>query len=242
MGRLERLTAFRPGRQEAGTGLPVSPHGAVLEADPFAFQAAHRRLAWMLRLSAGTNIVLGAAVTVLVSMFSVMLPLKETEIALIRTDPADDRIYRVEPITRQTEGFDLLMESMARRYVQLVLAIDPVTSTERYREASRMTDRALSERLRKERIETDEVRDAIASGLTREIRVESVDGITSFGRDYKFAVDFTQVDTRGAETVQRKKLRAYLSMTTRPAQVKEEDKYMNPLGVVVTAMTLKERG
>ncbi|GAK46699.1 conserved protein [Tepidicaulis marinus] len=240
---MDWLKSIRPGREAEGdAALPGSPHRAAVAADPYAFQAAHRRLAWMLRLSAGTNIVLGAAVTALVSMFSVMLPLKETEIALVRTDPADDRIYRVEPITERTEGFQLLMESMASRYVQLVLAIDPVTSTERYREASRMTDRALSERLRKERIETDEVRDAIASGLTREIRVESVDGITSFGRDYKFAVDFTQVDTRGAETIQRKKLRAYLSMTTRPHETREEDKYMNPLGVVVTAMTLKERG
>ncbi|MGK2742636.1 VirB8/TrbF family protein [Tepidicaulis sp. LMO-SS28] len=238
---MDWLKAIRPGREKE-EALPGSPHGAAAAADPYAFQAAHRRLAWMLRLSAGTNIVLGAAVTALVSMFSVMLPLKETEIALVRTDPADDRIYRVEPITERTEGFQLLMESMARRYVQLVLAIDPVTSNERYREASRMTARALSERLREERIETDEVRDAIASGLTREIRVESVDGITSFGRDHKFAVDFTQVDQRSGRTVQRKKLRAYLSMTTRPHETREEDKYMNPLGVVVTAMTLKERG
>lgn len=239
---MDWLKKIRPGREAEGEALPGSPHGAAAAADPYAFQAAHRRLAWMLRLSAGTNIVLGAAVTALVSMFSVMLPLKETEIALVRTDPADDRIYRVEPITERTEGFQLLMESMARRYVQLVLAIDPVTSNERYREASRMTARGLSERLREERIETDEVRDAIASGLTREIRVESVDGITSFGRDYKFAVDFTQVDVRSGKTVQQKKLRAYLSMTTRPHDVREEDKYMNPLGVVVTAMTLKERG
>lgn len=238
---MDWLKKIRPGGEKEET-LPGSPHGAAAAADPYAFQAAHRRLAWMLRLSAGTNIVLGAAVTALVSMFSVMLPLKETEIALVRTDPADDRIYRIEPITEHTEGFQLLMESMARRYVQLVLAIDPVTSNERYREASRMTARALSERLREERIETEEVRDAIASGLTREIRVESVDGITSFGGDHKFAVDFTQVDARGGKTVQQKKLRAYLSMTTRRQELREEDKYMNPLGVVVTAMTLKERG
>ena len=217
-------------------------HGDAALADPFAFRASHRRLAWMLRLSAGTNIVLGACLVTAVSLVSAMLPLKRTEIALVRSDAAENRLYRIEPITERTEGFNLLMESMARRYVDLVLTIDPVTQTERYGEASRMTDRAFSGRLREERIETEEVRDAVASGLTREIRIESADALQSFGNDYRFTVDFTQVDHRAGEVVNTRKLRAYLALTTRPHEVREADKYMNPLGITVTAMTLKERG
>ena len=64
---------------------PVSPHASTIAADPYSFQASHRRLAWMLRLSAGTNIVLGAGVVVLVQTIGHLVPLKETEIALIRT-------------------------------------------------------------------------------------------------------------------------------------------------------------
>ncbi|MBL4748793.1 MAG: hypothetical protein JKY17_08620, partial [Magnetovibrio sp.] len=34
-------------------------HAAIVEADPYSFRIAHRRLAWMLRMSVGLNVVLG---------------------------------------------------------------------------------------------------------------------------------------------------------------------------------------
>ncbi|WP_142850709.1 VirB8/TrbF family protein [Telmatospirillum sp. J64-1] len=219
---------------------PAAPHAGAVKLDPYSFQASHRRLAWLLRISAGTNVVLGAAVTVLVSMFSVLLPLKTTEIALLRADPRDDRLYRVEPLTERVDGFHLLMESMARRYVRLVLEIDSVTQDERHREASRMTDRALSEKFRRERLPA--IQEAQASGLQRTIHVISADRVAVVGREYKFAVDLVQIDARGGTEIDRKELRAFLSLTTRPQEVREVDKYTNPLGITVVDMVLRERG
>jgi len=62
-----------------------------------------------------------------------------------------------------------------------------------------------------------------------------------FVRWETLVVDFTQVDERRSREVGRQSLRAYLSMETRPQEVRAEDRYANPLGVTVLRMVLKER-
>ncbi len=238
MGKL----SFLKRRSVAAEGVDMDRHETVRLADPYGFAVLHRRMAWLLRISAGTNIVLGACLVISLSAWSALLPLKETEVALVRTDPDDNRIYRIEPATALTvQGFDLLMESMARRYVRLLLEIDTITQTERFREAFRMTDNGFYERFQKERIESGQVQDAINSGLTRSITVESVDFIANTHGTYKYAVDFIQTDMRGGEQVARRKVRAYLNMTTRPQTVQGTERFENPLGVTVTDLVLKER-
>lgn len=218
------------------------PHAAVRRADPYAFSVAHRRLAWMLRLSVGLNIALAVAVVSAVNAIATLVPLKTTEIALLRTDPRDDRLYRVEPISPSVEGFGLLMESMARRYVRMLLEIDTITQTERFRSAFAMTDKAFYERFRGEWIDTKKVQDFLANGMTRTIHVESVDRVAAFGGTWKYAVDFIQRDRKGAQLIGERNNRAYLNMDLRPHSVREEDKYENPLGITVIDLVLKEKG
>lgn len=218
-------------------------HAAVVEADPYSFRVAHRRLAWMLRMSVAINVVLGILAISLSNAIAVLVPLKTTEIALVRTDPEDKRLFRIEPLTREVAGFDVALEDKAHRFVWLLLGIDSITQTERFREAFRMMDRDFYERFKKDRIDSNEVQNAINSGLSRSITIETVDRIQSFKDTYKFAVDFIQTDRRHGEVIEAQKLRAYLNMTTRPQEdVPVEDKYENPLGIVVLDLVLKERG
>lgn len=236
---MARLKMFR---KQGGRPVDMTaPVAAAAGADPYAFQASHRRLAWLLRISAGTNIVLGAAVTVLVSTVAVMLPLKTTEIALVRQVSREDKLYKIEPINEDVDGFQLLLESMARRYVNLTVEIDSATQNERLREASHMTDPEFGERFYKERVASGAIRDALDSGLTREVLIEGVNRIGSLDGNFNLVVDFIQVDRRKGVEVSRKPVRAYLVMTTRPQEVKAEDRYTNPLGIIVTDMVLKER-
>ena len=104
-----------------------------------------------------------------------------------------------------------------------------------------MTDNLFYERFKKERIDPREVQNAIDSGLTRSITVESVDFIENTHGTYKYAVDFVQTDTRKGELVERRKVRAYLNMTTRPQSVSATERFENPLGVTVIDLVLKER-
>ena len=218
-------------------------HAAHARTDPYSFQVSHKRLAWMLRVSTGTNIVLAACLIILISAYSHLLPLKTTEIALLRSDPEDNRLYRIEPISEDVEGFDLLLEDKARRFMRNLLEIDPVTQTERFREAFRMMDRAFFERFEKERLDSNKVQDALDSGLTRSITVISVDRIAAYGGTYKFVVDFIQTDTRDGKLVEKKQARATMDMTTRPQEeIRKEDRFENPLGIIVLDLTLKERG
>ncbi|MBF0250764.1 MAG: hypothetical protein HQL35_09080 [Alphaproteobacteria bacterium] len=219
-------------------------HASVIRADLYSFQVAHRRLAWLFRLSVATNIALVCLAVILGNGIVEIAPLiGKTELALLRADPKDNRLYRIEPLSKDVDGFALVLEDKARRYVRNILEIDSVTQTERFREAFRMTDRAFYEKFRKERIDTREVQNAIDSGLTRSITVESVDRINAFGNTYKYAVDFIQTDVRRGEVVETRRLRAYLNMTTRKQEnVSEADKYENPLGITVLDMALKERG
>ena len=235
---------LNPNANVAGITQAKTAGGAATAAtaDPYGFRVSHRRMAWLLRLSVGTTVVLGACLVMALSALSTLLPLKTTEIALVRSDPMDNRLYRIEPINQSVAGFDLLMESMARRYVRTLLEIDTVTQTERFREAFRMTDKKFYERFRKERIDTDAVQDALDSGLTRSITVESIDRLQAFKGTYKYAVDFVQTDVRRGVLLETRKLRAYLNMTTRPQEVSDAQKYENPLGITVLDLILKERG
>ncbi len=216
-------------------------HDGFRSQDPFSFAIAHRRLAWLLRISAAINIVLALAFTVSISAFSSLLPLKEVRFAFLKTDQADNRVYQIEPISKDMDGFQLFLEQKARRYVRLMLEIDSVTQGIRFQEAFAMTDNVFYKRFRRERIESNEITKAIKSGITRSITIESVDMIEINSPNYKFAVDFIQTDKRGGNLVERKYARAYLTMTTRPQEVKQNAEIENPLGIIVLDMILKEK-
>ena len=70
---------------------PEPKHANILQADPFAYKTAHRRMAWLLRLSVGTNVALAICVVARIQALVSLVPLKQTEIALLRADPGDDR-------------------------------------------------------------------------------------------------------------------------------------------------------
>src|SRR3546814_937281 len=86
----------------------------------------------MLRLSAGGNVALTILCVVLGNAISTMLPLKTTEIALVRVNSNDDKVYRIEPLTQRTDGFDLVVEIAAKQYVRDLLEIDPITRSEEH--------------------------------------------------------------------------------------------------------------
>lgn len=239
MGWLKRSPAA--GREDPPPLSLAPDHQAVRRADPYSFAVAHRRLAWMLRLSAGTNVVLACALTASMAAFSTLLPLKTTEIALVRHDNRSDQLIRIEPLTRDVPGFALAMEWMARRYVRLLLEIDSVTQDERLRQAFIYSDTAVYKRFKADRIDTGELKKALDSGLVRSIEIETAEQLQSLGRAQKWAVDFIQRDMRGGKQLEAKRLRALLTMTTRPETVRAEDRFENPLGITITDFVLKER-
>lgn len=213
-------------------------HEAFMAADPFAYQASHKRVIWFLRLSVFVNVILVFGFVIVVLLLKALFPLKETQIALIRGDDLENKIFKVEPISEETKGFYLFLEQRAKRYVSLLLPIDSVTQDERFREASTYSDRDFFNGFLRQR--RDNIEQAIKDGLNRSIVVESANQVLAQNSIYQYAVDFIQVDEIGGITTSRP-LRAYINMTPRPFETKETEKFENPFGVFVVDMVVKER-
>jgi type IV secretion system protein VirB8 len=241
---MARLTPFRLGkdanRAESRIIPPEHDHKSVLQADPYGFQASHRRMAWLLRMSVAMNVILGLGFVSAVEANKKLIENYEPKVALLRTDPADNRIYRVEPIREDVPGFELLLEQKARWYVRNILEVDRVTQGERFRQVFAMTDQKYYEKFWKDRVESKAIDEMMDAGITRSITIESANKIETSADVYKFAVDFIQTDQLKGKPKDVRKARAYLTMTTRPKEVSPEDLYENPLGITVLEMVLKE--
>lgn len=224
---------------------PVN-HDRFRNQDPYAFESAHRRLAWLFRLSTATNIALAAVVVVEASAIATLVPLQKVQFGLVRfegdrtekVDPAS--LVRVLPITKETQGFDLMMETFVRRYVRILREIDSVSQGDRMREANLYSDADWWKRFTGRYVK--EIEQAIATGLNRSIVVESADRISMRDGVGRYAVDITQTDRRDGKVIESKKLRVYLAVTSRPHTVRESEKYENPLGLRVLDVSVKERG
>lgn len=227
------------GKRNPISGDDAGKHDSVRAADPFSFDVAHRRLAWMFRASVMTNIILLIVISLLASAFSAIVPLKTVEVALLRTDDADNRIYRVEPISKNMDGFDLFMQQKARRFVYLLLSID-FSQRDRMTEAVGLADRTFFAQWMKEN--EKKITKAIDDGINRSIIIETSNLVDVRGQERLYAVDYIQTDLRDGVAVEEpKKLRAFLIMDARPQEVPEKDKFENPLGVRVLKMSLQHR-
>lgn len=231
----------RLGRKKAKqvSQINAPDHSALRAADPFAFTVAHRRLAWLLRLSVVINVLLAFAFITSMTGFAALLPLKEVRVALLRTAADDDRIYHIEPMEQDTEGFDLLMEASARRFVKLLLEIDDATQTARLDEAFLLMDDSFRNNWLD--IHTDRITEALDDGLQREIIIETTHQMEQRPDEWLVAVDFQQIDKVKAEISDRRPLRAYLRLTVVPQRVSTADLYDNPLGITVMDMVIKSR-
>ncbi len=220
--------------------LEGAPHQVLRDVDPFDFQVAHKRLAWMLRLSAGMNFAMIIALAVMVSTIATLLPLKEVQIALLRADPADNRIYRVEPVAKDVPGFDLFMEMVVRNFTASVLKIDTINAKpEIVATLDTFATREFNKKFYRQRaVAVDE---AIEANLNRSIQIESAALIGDYQGVRNYSVDFVQTDRRNGKIAEIRKLRAVLKVVTQPDTVKTKDKFNNPHGIRVADMVLKER-
>lgn len=218
---------------------PEPKHANLLKADPFAYKTAHRRMAWLLRLSVGINVALAICVVAAIQALVSLVPLKETEIALLRADPSDDRIYRVEPISVEVDGFELLLEKLARRYVRQILTIDDTSQNTRFKEVRTYSDPDFFNRY----LKTNKaiIEEAIEDGLNRSITVKGAYQVDAYDGVYLYVVEFLQTDRIDREAPKRRHLRAFLEMTPRPQDVTATERFENPLGIRVLGMSIKEQ-
>ncbi|NQY82733.1 MAG: hypothetical protein HRT36_06940 [Alphaproteobacteria bacterium] len=184
------------------------------------------------------NVAMGAALLATTSTILALLPLKEGRVALVKADTRENLVYRVEPITPNVQGFDLVLETTAKGFVENALTIERIGHEARGVEMRHFASAAYYTKFYQQFIKSGFLQDAMESGLIRSIVVESINHVDNPVKDGRHivSIDYCQIDARDGVEIERKRLRAFLSMTTRPQQVSAAEMYENPLGVIVLDM------
>ncbi len=212
--------------------------------NPFTNQSVFNRAMLVLKLSLGLNCMLIVAIIFLIISILNLFPLKKVEVALVEIIPSSNQLVTIKPLNPQIPGFQILLETISKKFIINLLSIDEISQKARFDEAYAMMDFKPLKEFKSNRIDTKAIENFLKDGLVRNIIVESCDPIEGLSNNlYKFSCEFIQRDTKNnsQEIKSQKKLRAYIAFTLREKEVKIDEKYNNPLGVFVLEFAVKER-
>jgi type IV secretion system protein VirB8 len=193
-----------------------------------------RRYLWIARafaigmfLSLCLNVVLGVAI-------GTLSPLVRVEPMLLTFKDRSEQIVKIEPFERGTSGFELMTEALVRDYVlsRHEIVLDEADMRRRWGGRGIVAHRSSDEEYARFVTETapkyEELRQM---RLMRTVAVRRVSRIA----DGYWQVEFvTQDFTGGVKLVAEKQWVASLTIGYVPREVSWEDRYMNPLGFIVT--------
>jgi type IV secretion system protein VirB8 len=193
-----------------------------------------RRYLWIARafaigmfLSLCLNVVLGMAV-------GGLAPLVRVEPMLVTFKDRSDQIVKIEPFERGTRGFELMTEMLVRDYVlsRQEILLDEVEMRRRWGGHGVVAHRSSAEEYSRFVAETAPKFEEIHQArLSRAVAIHRVGKIA----DGFWQVAFTTEDYKGGGTkIGENHWVASLTVSYVPRDVSWEDRYMNPLGFIVT--------
>lgn len=238
-----RSLSFRVGgfgvRQEStDSGLVAADRLGIYPAECDVPALEGRRYLWTARafaigmfLSLCVNVALGFAIAGL-------SPLVRVEPMLLSFKDKSEQLVKVEPFSRGTKGFDLMTEMLVRDYVlsRQEIVLDEEEMKRRWGGAGVVAHRS----------DEDEYRRFVAEMASKyeEIRQKRLVRTVIVHRVSRIAEGYWQVEfsTNDYDSTSRKIAEALwvASMTTAyvPREINWEDRYMNPLGFIVTAYSV----
>ena len=208
---------------------------------------AYRVALWTVRVLAVIACAEGLVIVFLAAAVMSLLPLKEVVPMLLTTGTKQDQIVRVEPFEIGMHGFDILAETMTRRYVELRETIDLQTEVRRWQEVAVLSSpdvfgefRALMGRENKnspfERMK--------AERITRAVNIIAVNVVYPphpAEPAAVYQVEFETVDYRLTQEIERRRWVASLSVEYQPRAVRYEDRYVNPIGFQVVGYSVAKK-
>lgn len=199
----------------------------------------YRMAVYTNRLLALVTGVLAAIIVVMALALYGLLPLKSTEVFLVRADGRSDVVWTVEPISPRASAFDLAVESALRRYVIARERIDLVTEAERWGSVEYMSSPRVWKDFWSFMVKPpngDSPYDVMKErGLTRDISVERVDVIE---RGRRYQVTFSRMDRRLDRLEKSETWVASMTVSFHPQKVTDEHKLTNPFGLFVDVYSL----
>lgn len=201
----------------------------------------YRLLIWVSRiLSCGfiagifMNIISGV---VILNLF----PLKQVCPFFITLTPKSDQIVKVEPLEIETEGFDIMSESLAKTYVKLRETFDFQTEQYRWDQVYWFSSSEIFENFKT--LINDNDRDIYgerkARKLQRDVIILSVSTLSKNPRILQ--VEWQSRDHIEGKELAKKNWISTLNISYEAQRIKFEDRYMNPLGFTVSAYGVSEK-
>lgn len=243
--KLFQTLSFRPkalaDRRNPFMGVRAGDRLGVYPAECDVPALEGRRYLWTARafaigmfLSLSVNVALGFALAGL-------SPLVRVEPMLLTFKEKNEQLVRVEPFSRGTKGFELMTEMLVRDYV--------LSRNEIVLDEDEMKRRWGGGGLVAHRSDTDEYRRFVSEMAPKyeEIRQRRLLRTVIVHRVSKIAEGYWQVEfsTNDTDATGRKISDSLwvASMTTTyvPREISWEDRYMNPLGFIVTAYSVTAR-
>lgn len=197
-----------------------------------------RRYLWIARafaigmfLSLCLNVVQGIAI-------GALSPLVRVEPMLVTFKDKSEQLVKIEPFERGTSGFELMTEALVRDYVlsRHEIVLDETELRRRWGGRGIVAHRSSPEEYSRFVSETapkyDEIRQ---KRLMRTVTVHRVSKIADGYWQVEFA---TQDFLGGATKIGEQRWVASLTVGYVPREVNWEDRYMNPLGFIVTGYSV----
>ncbi len=210
--------------------------GRVLETGQ-----AYRLLIWGARF-----LGVGFLVSVFINIVSVILilnlfPLKKVIPFFITLTPKSEQIVKIEPVEDNVQGVDVMTESLARNYVSQRETLDFQTEENRWRDVYWLSSPEIFESF-KTLMNDDQggIYEARKrKKLYRHILILSVSTLSKDPRIIQ--VEWQGKDHQEGGEIYKKNWVSTLSISYDAQHVKFEDRYMNPLGFIVTAYGVSEK-
>ena len=204
----------------------------------------NRRLLWVLRTVAVVAVFLGMVVLAQGLAIFALLPLKETVPVLLVTSDKDDQIVRVAPFERGTPGFALMSEFLVRQYVEIAHTVVPSHEAMRERWGRHMHSLSSDAVFRDmQRNFAEPSQRLVDAGHARGVEIHGDPRLFDRqGAALFYQVSFDTIDTHGTQELARLGWVATLRVEYLPRQFSAADRYINPLGFVVTAYTVARAG
>ena len=203
-----------------------------------------RRLAWALRTVSVVCVLEAFALAALAFGVAALMPLKTVQPMLLLADDRNNQIIEVSPFKASADGFRLMTEVLVRKFVSITHTVvdNAAAMQEQWGEILyNMSSTEVFELLRDTFAEPANalLRDNVARGV-------EIDGdprlIDAQGEQLFYQIAFRTIDSRLTEVVRTRRWVATLIVEFMPAEVRYEDRYINPLGFRVVGYSVAVAG
>lgn len=225
----------------------LSASSVMAPIEPNDTGQSYRVALWTARILAVIASAEALAIVFLAGVIVSLFPLKEVVPMVLTADDKRNQIVRVEPFEIGTRGFDLIAESMGRKYVELRETIDLQTEVRRWQEVAWLTDPEVFDHFRK--LMGRENKESPFERMKAE-RITRTVNIAAFNLLYPphatdkneaaatYQVEWDAIDYRQGQEIERRTWVSTMSVKFHETAVRAENRFMNPIGFTVAGYSV----